>query len=101
MPVIVAWIGSMLLSVIGRMAISALISVGIGFAATHLAASTGLDAVIAGAFSHAGPLYDYIGFFNIGTAITIVLSAAAGRQITEAAHAYLTANPSPKLKGSV
>lgn len=94
MPVLVAWIGEMLLSVVGQMVLSALVSVGIGFVASKATSgiidSTGIHA----ALGAAGPLVDYIGWFGIDTAMTIVLSAWAGRKITDAARVHLTSKRS-------
>lgn len=99
MPVVVAWIGEMLLTVVGQLVISALVSIGIGFAmhATgHAVASYG---PIQNMLAQAGPLVGYIGFFGLDQAMTVILSAWAGREITEAAKAYITENFHPKLKG--
>jgi hypothetical protein len=95
MPVVIAWLGEMLLSVIGQLAISALVSVGIGFASSSIASYVNLGGNIKTAMAGAGPLYAYIGFFRIDTAITIVLSAWAGRMITSAARVHFTANKTP------
>lgn len=85
MPVLVAWIGEMLLSVAGQIVLSVLVSVGIGLVAgkafSGVIDSTGIRA----AFGSAGPLLQYIGWFGIDQAITIVLSAWAGRRIVDAA----------------
>lgn len=100
MPVIVAWIGSMLISIVGRMVISALVSVGIGFAVHAIGAHTDVGQIIQAKLMSAGPLWPWIGFFKIDQAMTIVLSALAGREITEAASVYVTQNFNPKLKGA-
>jgi hypothetical protein len=94
MPIVIAWIGEMLLSVVGQCVLSALVSVGIGFVASK--ATSGLiDATgIKAALGAAGPLVDYIGWFGIDTAMTIVLSAWAGRKITDAARVHLTSKRS-------
>lgn len=99
MPVVVAWIGEMLLTVIGRLAISALISVGIGFALHATGHAVSEYGPIQNMLANAGPLIPFIGYFGIDTAMTIILSAWAGREITEAAKAYVTENFNPKLKG--
>lgn len=92
MPVVVGWIGEMLLSVVGQLALSALISVGIGFAA-----NTGVSAVIdsssiRGMLGAAGPLLGWVAVLRIDQCITIILSAWAGRKITDAMKVRLTAN---------
>jgi hypothetical protein len=88
MPVLVAWIGEMLLSTVGQMALSALVSLGIGFAANKVASGV-IDPIgIKSMLGSAGPLVDYIGWFGIDQAITIILSAWAGRKITDAARVH-------------
>ncbi len=85
MPVVVAWIGSMLLSIVGQMVLSALVSVGIGLAVHH-AASGLIDATgIRSMMGSAGVMADYAGWLGIDQSITIVLSAWAGRKIVDAA----------------
>ncbi|MBT2119859.1 DUF2523 family protein [Dyella sp. LX-1] len=91
MPIFIAWIGEMLLSVVGQMVISALVSVGIGFAASK-AVSGVIDTIgISQMLGSAGPLVDYLGWFGVDQAVTIVLSAWAGRKITDAATAHIVA----------
>lgn len=98
MPVVVAWIGEMLLTVVGRMAISALISVGVGFALHAVGHSVGEEPEIQAMLAQAGPLAAYVGWFGLDQAITIILSAWAGREATEALKSYVTENFHPKLK---
>ena len=89
MPIVVAWIGEMLLSVIGQMAISALVSIGIGFAGSAVASGV-IDSIgISSMLGSAGPLVDFMGWMKIDVAVTIVLSAWAGRKITDAATAHI------------
>jgi len=91
MPIFIAWIGEMLLSVVGQMVISALVSVGIGFVASK-AVSGVIDTIgISQMLGSAGPLVDYLGWFGVDQAVTIVLSAWAGRKITDAASAHIIA----------
>lgn len=93
MPVVIAWIGEMLLSVVGQMVLSALVSVGIGFAvsagATGIIDSSGLQSMM----GQAGPLLGWVGVFRIDQAMTVILSAWAGRRIVDAARAHLAALP--------
>ena len=90
MPVVVAWIGEMLLSVVGQFVLSALVSLGIGFASSHLTASViPGEAQLRSAMGSAGPLVGYIGWFGIDQAITIILSAWAGRAVVGAARAHI------------
>lgn len=87
MPVFVAWIGEMLLSVVGQMAISALVSLGIGIVA-QTAASGLIDHTQIGAAFAASGMTQWIGFFGVDKGMTIVLSAWAGRKITDAARLH-------------
>jgi hypothetical protein len=94
-PVFVAWIGEMLLSIVGQMALSALVSVGIGFAL-----SAGFSGVIDSTWlqsmlGQAGPLLGWVGFFQIDRCMTVVLSAWAGRRIVDAARVHLIARAKP------
>ena len=100
MPVLVAWIGEMLLSVVGQMALSALVSIGIGFAVSAgfsgVIDATGIQQEWAGA----GPLLNWVGFFGIDKAMTIVLSAWAGRRIIDAAKVRLVSNKAGSSGGT-
>lgn len=89
MPVVVAWIGTMLLSVVGEMAIRALIGVGVGFA-THQLVIEPVREAISARLGSAGVMADYIGFLGIDTAITIVLSAWIGRAAVSASKGFFT-----------
>jgi hypothetical protein len=90
MPVFIAWIGEMLLSVVGQMVLSAMVAVGIGFAvnagATGIIDSTGLQSML----GQAGPLLPWIGALRIDQAMTVILSAWAGRAIVDAARVHMT-----------
>ena len=90
MPVFIAWIGEMLLSTVGQMALSALISLGIGFAASAVASGVIDHSGIQSAFSGAGALVGWIGVLRIDTSITVILSAWAGRKIVDAARVHIT-----------
>jgi len=89
MPVVVAWIGEMLLSVVGQLVLSALVSLGIGMVASKVGGGI-IDATgIRAAMGNAGAvMMNYAGWFGIDTAITIVLSAWAGRKIVDAARVH-------------
>lgn len=91
MPVLVAWIGRMLLSVAGRLVISGLVAAGIGLATGKAFQATGMGDKIRSMLGSAGPLYEWVGFFGLDTAITIILSALAARAAVSAAKAYFTA----------
>jgi uncharacterized membrane protein len=93
MPVVVAWIGEMLLTVVGQMAIRALVGLGVGFA-VHAAASGAIStSTMQSYFAGAGPLLNWMGFFGIDTSMTIILSAWAGRVITDSVRASLAQLP--------
>ena len=92
MPIVVAWIGEMLLSVVGQLALSALVSLGIGFAA-NAGVSAVIDSTsIRSMMGSAGPLLGWVAVLRIDQCITIIISAWAGRKITDAAKVRLTAN---------
>lgn len=95
MPVVVAWIAEALLTTIGQLAISALVSLGIGFvgskAFSGVIDATGIRSMLAGA----GPLLDYFGWMGGDVAITIVLSAWAGRMVTSALRVHLASKRTP------
>jgi hypothetical protein len=90
MPVVVAWIGEMLLSVVGQLAFSVLVSLGIGMLANTAASGLIDHTQIGNAFAASG-MTQWIGFFGVDKAITIVLSAWAGRKITDAARLHFVA----------
>lgn len=92
MPVFVAWIGDVLLTYVGQMVLSAALSLGIGAALnagfSGVIDSTGIQSMM----GSAGPLLGWVGVFRIDQCITIVLSAWAGRRVTDALKVRLTAN---------
>lgn len=92
MPIIVGWIGEMLLTVVGQLALSALISVGIGFAANAGVSGFIDSSSIRSMMGSAGPLLGWVGVFRLDQCMTIILSAWAGRAITDALKVRLTAN---------
>lgn len=83
MPVIVAWIGTMLLSVVGQMVLSALVSLGIGFATHNILPATFGDAGIRSMMGSAGVMVDYAGWLGVDQFITIIWSAWMGRRFVE------------------
>ena len=89
MPVVVAWIGELLLTTVGQLVLVALVSVGIGFAANGLGSAfidnTGIGSMLASS----GPMVAYIGWLGLDKAVTIILSAWAGRSIVSAARVHL------------
>jgi hypothetical protein len=90
MPVVIAWIGEMLLSVVGQLAFSVLVSLGIAMVANTAASGLIDHTQIGNAFAASG-LTQWIGFFGVDKGMTIVLSAWAGRKITDAARLHFTA----------
>jgi len=89
MPVLIVWVGRMLLTVAGEMLIKALVGASIGIASYTLVVNP-VKAMIAARFAAAGPIADYIGFFGIDAAVTIVLSALAGRAAVDSSKAFFT-----------
>lgn len=86
MPVVVAWIGEMLISYIGQIVISAMLSLGIGLLAQKVGSAVFDSSPIKAAMGSAGQtMMAYAGWFGIDKAITIVLSAWMGRKATDAA----------------
>lgn len=86
MPVLVAWIADMLVSTIGSIVVSALVSLGIGFATSHVASAVfDLSPVKAAMGSAGGLMQQYAGWLGIDQAMTIVFSAWMGRKVTDAA----------------
>lgn len=84
----------MLLSVVGQLAFSALVSLGIGFVGSKIVSGVIDYTGAKQALLNAGPMVDYLGWFGVDTAMTIVLSAWAGRKITDAARVHLTSKRS-------
>ena len=93
MPVLVAWIGEMLLSIVGQMVISGLLAVGIGFA-SHAAVAGLIDhSSIFNEWRSSAVLWNWVGFLKLDTDVTIYLSAWAGRALTDAAKVRIAALP--------
>lgn len=91
MPVVIAWVGEMLLSVVGQLAISALLSLGIGFIANKAVSGVIDSTAIRAAFNGGGADFvGYIGWMGIDQFITITLSAMAGAAIMSASRVHLT-----------
>lgn len=91
MPIVVAWIAEMLLSIVGQLAISAVLALGVGLvankAAPALIDATGISAMLG---SGGQMMTDYAGWMGIDKAMTIILSAWAGRALMSAARLHLT-----------
>jgi len=91
MPVILVWLGSLLATMAGELAVRALVGTGVGLA-TYAGTTLALDAAkstIAGRFNALGVLAGYVGFLRIDQAITIIFSAWAGRTAVSAGKAFL------------
>lgn len=99
MPVIVAWIGEMLVSVVGQMVLSALLSVGIGFIASKVGSGV-IDHTEMMADMKATGLSNWVSYLRIDQDITIILSAWAGRALTNGLRAHLAAIPAKASAGS-
>jgi hypothetical protein len=89
MPVILIWLGELLLTQIGAWAIQALIGVGVGLASYKLVISPVQDA-IRDHLASAGPIVGWIGFVGVDVGMTIILSAWAGRMAVGAARVHLS-----------
>ena len=99
MPIIVAWFGEMLLSTIGQLAISALVSLGIGIVGTKAVSGVLDSSGIKAMFDSAGAMSAYVGFTGVDQFITIILSAYAGRAITQAARVHFASKRSATSAG--
>lgn len=100
MPAIVAWMIGALMTSVGRLAATAITALGLGFVASKVVPMLGLRNRIESAFALAGPLLDYVTFFRVDQAITIVLSAWAGRMVTDSIRAHLIATGRTMPAGS-
>lgn len=87
MPVLIAWIGRILLVSAGEMALRALVGAGIGLA-TYKVVVAPVRAEIATRLGGAGELAGYVGWLGIDVAVTIVLSALIGRAAIGASKAF-------------
>ncbi|WP_126537684.1 DUF2523 family protein [Aerosticca soli] len=87
MPLVMAWIGRVLLSVAGEFVVRAIIGAGVGIATYHFVVAP-VRQQIAMRLSVAGDLAQYVGFLGIDTAITIILSAWVGRTAVNSAKAF-------------
>jgi hypothetical protein len=89
MPIVVAWIGEMLLNTIGQMVLSGMVALGIGFLVSKGATGVIDMTEIQSKLAAAGPMLAWIGVLRIDQSITVILSAWAGRAITDAAKTHL------------
>ena len=87
MPALIAWIGRMLLTYVGEMAVRALVGAGVGIATYKLVVDPAKEQMRT-LFQSAGPLVDYVGWLGIDVAVTIVLSAWIGRAAVSASKAF-------------
>jgi hypothetical protein len=93
MPAILAWLGWLIATSIGSWCISALLALGVGFVA-HTAGVGIVDhTAIFSAMQSSSALWNWVGYLHLDTDITIVLSAWAGRTITDNLKVHLTALP--------
>lgn len=87
MPVIVAWIGRLLLTTIGELAVRALVGASVGLT-TYKFVIAPVRQQLAARLGAAGELAGYVGYLGIDVAMTIVLSALAGRLAVGASKAF-------------
>ena len=93
MPAILVWLGSLIVTNIGYWVVSLLLSLGVGLAA-HAVAPGIISAVpIFAKFQASSVMWNWVGYLNIDTDITIILSAWAGRTLTDSMKVHLTAIP--------
>lgn len=83
-----AALAAMLASIIGELAIRAVLALGIGFA-TYKTVVEPVRGLISTRLHSAGVLADYVGWLGIDVAITIVLSAVIARAATNALKAHI------------
>lgn len=88
MPVLIAWVGRMLATYAGELALRALIGVGLGFATYHFGV-TAIKGTITSYLNGGGQIVAYVGWLGIDKAVTIILSAWAGRLAVSAGKAAL------------
>jgi uncharacterized membrane protein len=93
MPVILVWLGTLIATSVGSWCISALIALGVGFAAQTVGAGLIDHTAIFSAFQSSPALWNWVGYLHLDTDITIVLSAWAGRSITDHLKVHLAALP--------
>ncbi|RUL66815.1 DUF2523 domain-containing protein [Dyella dinghuensis] len=87
MPVLIAWMGEMLLTIAGQIVLSALVALGINFVAQNVASGVIDHSQIASAIANSGA-GQAIGWLGLDKAVTIILSAWAGRMIVSSSRAY-------------
>lgn len=95
MPAIVAWIGTMLASVAGTIFVRGVLALGIGFATSKAFDVLDVKGRIQGLMGQAGGMVEWVGFFGLDQAMTIVLSALAARVAVNAAKAVLVKRGAP------
>lgn len=95
MPILVAWIGEMLLNVVGQMVLSAMVALGVGFLVSKGVTGAIDYSDIQSKFAGAGPMLNWVGYLRIDQAMTVILSAWAGRAITDAAKTHLALKNKP------
>lgn len=89
MPVLLVWLGEMLMTTVGALALQMLVGVGVGLATYKLAVKPA-ESMIASYLSGGGDvLVNYVGWLGIDQAITIVFSALIGRTAIGAAKAFI------------
>ncbi|HEV7121837.1 MAG TPA: hypothetical protein VGN24_00230 [Rhodanobacter sp.] len=93
MPAILLWLGSLIATSIGSWCVSALLSLGIGFAADKAGVAIIDHTAIFSAMQSSAVLWNWVGYLHMDTDITIILSAWAGRTLTDNLKVHLTALP--------
>jgi hypothetical protein len=93
MPVLLAWLGELVVSSVGAWALSALVGLGVGFVASTVASGLIDSSQIMTALRSSSVMWGWVGYLKIDTDITIILSAWAGRAVTNSVQAHLTKLP--------
>ena len=97
MPIILAWLGRLIVTSIGSWILTALVSVGVGFAA-HKAGVGLIDSSQIMSTLRSTSLWNWVSYLKLDVDITIILSAWAGRGITDGLKVSLA--ELPKKAGS-
>ena len=93
MPIVLAWLGELVVSSVGAWALSALVGVGVGFVASKAASGLIDSSSIMTAFRSSSALFAWVTYTKLDVDITIVLSAWAGRAVTDSVKAHLARIP--------
>lgn len=94
MPVIVAWLGEMIATSVGEWAMTALLALGIGFGAQAVGAGVIDHTAIFADFMANSKMWAWVSWLKLDQDVTIILSAWAGRSITDGLKVHIEKLPS-------